>query len=82
MGSVICVYRVMPRSIEDFDSVRKEIVKLNPEKLEEEPIAFGLKALKLTKVIPDASGEVEKLENMLEAIKNATFEEISVSRSL
>ena len=82
MGSVICVYRVMPRSLDAFERVKKAVQSLKPERLEEEPIAFGLKAIKFTKFIPDSSGELEKLEGKLMGIKDATFEEISVSRSL
>jgi len=82
VGSVICVYRIMPSDPKQFEAVKKALQALKPEKLEEEPIAFGIKALRFVKLIPDAGGEIEKLENKLNSIKNITVEEISVSRSL
>jgi len=73
----------MPKSPEDFDKIKTEAQKLNPTKLEEEPIAFGLKALKFTAVIEDAAGTIEKLENQLESIEGVqTVENIMTTRSL
>lgn len=83
MGQVICVFRIMPKSPEDFDKVKAEAQKLNPTRLEEEPIAFGLKALKFTAVVEDAGGTIEKLENQLESIEGVqTVENIMTTRSL
>lgn len=83
MGKVICVYRIMPGAPEKFDDVKKSLEELKPERLEEEPIAFGLKALKFTKVIPDESGTQDELENKLEAIDGVeNIETLTVSRSL
>lgn len=83
MGQVICVFKIMPKSLEYFDNLKAELEKLNPAKLEEEPIAFGLKALKFTAVIEDASGTLEKLEKQLESIEGAeTVELLTASRSL
>ena len=83
MGDVICVFRIMPSEPGKFDSVKKSLEELKPERLEEEPIAFGLKALKFTKVIPDGSGEMEKLENSLDSIDGVdNVETLTVSRSL
>ena len=83
MGDVICVYRIMPDSPEKFDDMKKALEAMEPLRLEEEPIAFGLKALKFTKVIPDASGTQDELENKLESIDGVqSIETIQVSRSL
>lgn len=83
MGKVICVYRIMPSAPEKFDNVKKSLEELKPERLEEEPIAFGLKALKFTKVIPDESGTQDELENKLESIDGVeNIETLTVSRSL
>jgi elongation factor 1-beta len=83
MGQVICVFRIMPKSPEDFEKIKTEAQKLNPTRLEEEPIAFGLKALKFTTIIEDAAGTIEKLENQLESIEGVqTVENIMTTRSL
>ena len=65
MGDVICVFKIMPDAPESFDSIKAELEKLEPQRLEEEPVAFGLKALKFTKVIPDDEGTMPKLEEQL-----------------
>lgn len=83
MGEVICVFRIMPESPERFEEIKKALEELKPERLEEEPIAFGLKALKFTKVIPDESGTQDELENKLESIDGIqSVETLTVSRSL
>lgn len=83
MGEVICVFRIMPKSPERFEEIKKALEELKPERLEEEPIAFGLKALKFTKVIPDESGTQDELENKLESIDGIqSVETLTVSRSL
>ena len=65
MGEVICVYKVLPDSPESFDKVKDLLEAMQPARLEEEPIAFGLKALIFTKIIPDGEGVLEDLENKL-----------------
>ncbi len=83
MGEVICVFRIMPESPEKFEEIKKALEELKPDRLEEEPIAFGLKALKFTKVIPDESGTQDELENKLESIDGIqSVETLTVSRSL
>ena len=83
MGDVICVFKIMPDAPESFDSIKAELEKLEPQRLEEEPVAFGLKALKFTKVIPDDEGTMPKLEEQLNSIEHVqSVESIMVSRSL
>ena len=83
MGEVICVFRIMPDSPENFDRIKKSLQELGPERLEEEPIAFGLKSLKFTKMIPDGPGVQDELENKLESIDGVdSIETIMVSRSM
>ena len=83
MGDVICVFRIMPSEPEKFDGVKKSLSALKPQKLEEEPVAFGLKALRFTKIIPDEAGEIEKLEESLSSIDGVdNIETLTVSRSL
>ena len=83
MGDVIAVFRILPDSPDSFDKVKQGLEALKPAKLEEEPVAFGLKALKVTFMIPDAGGQMDKLENKLNAIEGAqSVETLRVSRSL
>ena len=83
MGEVICVYRVMPESPGDLNRVRKALESLKPNRLEEEPVAFGLVALNFTKIIPDAPDALEKLEKRISSIKGAgSVENIRTSRAM
>jgi elongation factor 1-beta len=83
MGDVIAVFRVMPESLESFDSVKAALERLGPDRLEEEPVAFGLKALKFTKFVPDEEGTLAGLEDSLNKIEGVqSVETVTVSRSL
>ena len=70
MAEVIVGLKVLPKTIEvDLDELEKNIEKaIKPEKIRREPIAFGLVALLVTKIIPDAGGEMEKIENKIKSI--------------
>jgi elongation factor 1-beta len=83
MGEVIVVFRILPDGVENFEKVKKQCEALHPDRLEEEPIAFGLKALKFTKIIPDGPGVMDKLENEINSIKGlGSAENIMTSRAL
>ena len=83
IGDVIVVFRIIPKSMDVFDEVKKALEALKPQRLEEEPIAFGLKALKFTKLIPDEEGKLPELEREIERIEGVqTIETVAVSRSL
>jgi len=85
MGKVILELRVMPKDVEiDLEKIEKEIVeKVKPEKIEKEPIAFGLVAIKVTKVVEEAEGAVEKLENEIRGIEGVgEVEVINLTRSI
>jgi elongation factor 1-beta len=83
MGDVICVYRVMPEGPDDFDRVKKALEAMEPNRLEEEPVAFGLVALRFTKIIPDGPGDLEGLEKRLNGIEGAgSVENIRTSRAM
>ena len=83
MGEVIVVFRILPESVESFEQVKKQCEALKPNRLEEEPIAFGLIALKFTKIIPDGPGVMDKLENDINAIKGiGSAENIFTTRAM
>jgi elongation factor 1-beta len=83
MGDVIVVFKIIPEDMEFFQRVKKDLEKLKPQRLEEEPIAFGLKAWKFTKIIPDEEGTLPELEEKLAKIKGVqTVDNVAISRSL
>ena len=83
MGTVIVVFRIMPDAPDNCDAVKAELEKLKPNRLEEEPLAFGLKYFKFTKLLPDAAGHVEELEEQLSKVKGVqSVENIMTSLSL
>ena len=75
MGDVLLVYRVMPEDPEADLEVIVEKIKEIAESYGEykgsqiEKIAFGLKALKSSIIIPDEGGIVDELENKLKTIE-------------
>ncbi|NIO19475.1 MAG: elongation factor 1-beta [Candidatus Aenigmarchaeota archaeon] len=83
MGDVIVVFKIIPKDMGMFDEVKKALEDLKPQRLEEEPVAFGLKALKFTKIIPDEEGELPELEEKIKGINGVqTCETVAISRSL
>ncbi len=83
MGDVIVVLRVMPEGVDVIEDVKKGLDELEPQKIEEEPVAFGLKALKVTKIVPDEENFLEDLEEKIRSIKGVqSVEVLTVSRSL
>ena len=70
MGEVVAVIKLMPREGIDFEAMKKAVENAvdKYESIEEEPIAFGLKALKLTIVVKDEAGGTEGIEKKLGAV--------------
>ncbi len=70
MGEVAVTLRLMPESPEvDLTRVEaaiKERVKVHS--ISREPIAFGLEALRVVAVVPDAAGGTEPLEQELASL--------------
>ncbi len=86
MGSVIAILRVMPESAEvDLEQLKKAIRINVPavQDIAEEPIAFGLKALKVAAIVGDDEGGTEPLELALAAVDGvASAETIDLNRML
>lgn len=83
MGEVIVIFRILPSSIEIFEKVKENLQKLNPTRLEEEPIAFGLKAIIMTSIVPDEGGHMEILENKINDIEGVeNVEVVNITRGL
>lgn len=85
MAEVIVGFKVLPKDVDiDLDKLEERIKsEINPERIQRQPIAFGLVALLVTKFIPDAEGELEKMENKIRSIENVGEVEITgMTRSL
>jgi len=79
MGSVAVIVRVMPESPDvNFEELKGALKKKLPgiQDIREEPIGFGLKALKLAAVVNDAGGETDKIEQSLNAVPGVERAEI------
>lgn len=79
MGSVAVIVRVMPESPEvNFEELKRALKQKLPgiQDIREEPIGFGLKALKLAAVINDAGGETDAIEQSLNAVPGVERAEI------
>ena len=91
MAQVVVTLKIMPESPEsDLSLIKnraKEQIKKftgNTEiKAEIEPIAFGLKALKLFFVMDESRGSTEELENKIRQIKAVnSVETVDVRRAI
>jgi elongation factor 1-beta len=79
VGAVALIARVMPESPEvDLGALVAEIKKKVPglQDVKEEPIGFGLKALKIAVIVDDAAGVSDEVEEKLNAIKGVERAEI------
>jgi elongation factor 1-beta len=91
MATVIVTLKLMPESPEvDFVKILEDAKKLIEEftseseiKSEEEPIAFGLKALKITFVMDEELGGTETLEKQINEVEGVqSVETIDVRRAI
>ena len=84
MASVIATIKIMPESPEiDLNSIEEPAKKLIAEfagegetKTEQEPIAFGLKALKITFVMDEAKGSPDPLADKIKEIEGVNSSEV------
>jgi elongation factor 1-beta len=88
MGEVVATIKLMPESPDvDLEKIKEDIIQSIPEgaefhKIEEEPIAFGLVALKVMVVVGDSEGGTEKVEENLSNVKNVSSVEVEDVRRL
>lgn len=79
MGGVAVILRVMPESPEvNIEDLKKALKQKLPsiQEIKEEPIGFGLKALKVLAVVNDAGGETDAVEKMLNEVDGVERAEI------
>ena len=84
MANVIITLKIMPESPEtDLDQLAEEaksyissFAGAGDMRMEQEPVAFGLKALKLTFVMDESKGSTEELENQISKIGGVNSVEV------
>ena len=83
MGDVILVYRILPADPSKFESVKAGLEDINHQRIEEEPIGFGVTAIKFTTMVPDESGKQDELEEQIDKIDGVGERElVHFSRSI
>jgi translation elongation factor aEF-1 beta len=91
MGEVIGLIRVMPGEVLEEDKLQIIIEKIKalikpPAKIgniEIKPIAFGLKGLNVTVVVPDDAGGIDPIAEKIAEIDNVDSAEVTdVGRAL
>lgn len=85
MAGVILGLKVLPKDIEvDLDKLEESLKsEIKPERIQRQPIAFGLVALLLTLIVEDAEGEVDRVENKIRSIQGVGEVEVTgLTRSL
>jgi len=81
MGSVALTAKVFPESMEVFEEVKNSIKnEMKPYKVEEEEVAFGMKALKVTFLIKDSSGgsDIEEMLRKIKGVSEVQVEEVTL----
>ncbi len=80
MGKVALTYRIMPEGTEvdltKLSTLVKETLGSKLVKIEEKPVAFGLKALMATVIVGDRSGEGEVVESSLSSLPGVSSVEM------
>ena len=75
MGKIIIVYKIFPsESTVDLEVLKEKITQkladiASIKKFAEEPIAFGLKALKVNMVLPEKEGIADETEKRMATIE-------------
>lgn len=91
MATVIITLKIMPSSPEvNLDQIQEKALEKIKEfagdtetKIDQEPIAFGLKALKIIFVMDEAKGSTEPLEDNIKDIEGVqNVEVIDVRRAV
>ncbi|OGI12147.1 hypothetical protein A3K64_02325 [Candidatus Micrarchaeota archaeon RBG_16_36_9] len=79
MGNVAVTFKIMPESPDtNLDQIRNDISKkIEIKDYAIEPLAFGLKALRILVVVPDKS--IENIENDIKAVNGISEVEVESS---
>lgn len=78
MGDVVVLFKVMPDDTEtDLDALKDDIQDVvDIDGMEEEEVAFGLKAVKVSTIIEDAEGGPDEVQDTLRDIDGVRSVEI------
>lgn len=78
MGNVVVLFKVMPDDTEtDLETLENSIRdQIDVDGLEEEEVAFGLKAIKVSTILEDKEGGPDEIENTLADIDGVRSVEI------
>jgi len=85
MGRVIVTFRIMPESVEvDLDSLEQKIKsEISPQRIQRVPIAFGLNAIQIIKLVEEKEGEMDRITDKIKKIKGVReVEVVGLTRSL
>lgn len=85
MGSVIVTFKIMPESVEtNLDSLEETVKKeIKPQRIERVPIAFGLNAIKIVKLVEEKEGEMDRVTEKIKSIDGVReVEVLGMTRSL
>jgi elongation factor 1-beta len=82
MGNVAVTFKIMPDSPDtNLEEIKKEISKkIEIKDYALEPVAFGLKILRVLVVVPDKS--IENIENDIRSVKGVSEVEVESSTLL
>lgn len=78
MSKVLVTLKVFPKGIEvDIEKLKEKIETMTKaEKIEIEDFVFGLKCLKVHKLIEDSGNLLEELENKIKSIEEVSNVEV------
>ena len=79
MAEVIATFKVMPTGVDvDLDKLEAEVKEvIKADRIKREPIAFGLVALNVIKIMPDAGGVVDEIEEKLKGMEGVGSVEVT-----
>lgn len=78
MGDVAIILKIMPESLEIDLEALKSMIKdaVDVHDIVEEPIGFGLSALKVAVVVPDEEGVADAVQEKITAINGVEHADI------
>jgi len=85
MGDIMSVYKIYPDEVEDIEKIKEKLTNgledpFKVAEIKEEPIAFGLKIIKVAIIFPDKiDGLLDKLEKILKEMPGVSELEIEAS---
>ncbi len=79
MGEVVVLFKVMPDDTEtDIDALKSDIQDaVDIDGIEEEEVAFGLKAVKVSTILEDQEGGADKVQDTLEGLDGVRSVELT-----